>query len=135
MKTIPNNNSITDFIKTVPHEGRRADAKELVCVLESVSGESALMWVPSIIGFGSYHYIYESGREGDMMLTGFSPRKQNIVVYIMNGCKKYKARLKAMGPHKTGKSCLYIKNLQDINMEILKEIIEDSIKAVKKKYP
>lgn len=135
MKTVPNNNSIADFIAAVPDQGRQIDAKELLSFLGAVSGERAQMWGPSIIGFGSYHYVYDSGREGDMMLTGFSPRKQHMVVYIMNGCGKYAAQLKVMGPHKTGKSCLYLKSLQDIDMEILKEIIKDSIVSIKKKYP
>lgn len=135
MKTVPNDNSVLGFIEAVPHKGRQSDARELLTFLEDVSGEQPKMWGPSIIGFGSYHYVYDSGREGVMMLTGFSPRKQHMVIYMMNGCEKYRARLKTMGPHKTGKSCLYLKSLQDIDMEILKAIILDSIMSVKKKYP
>ncbi|MGI9532354.1 DUF1801 domain-containing protein [Lutimonas sp.] len=134
MKTVPNNKSVVDFIAAVPHQERKEDAKALLSFLGAISGEQPQMWGPSIVGFGSYHYIYESGREGDMMLTGFSPRKQNIVIYIMNGCGKYKDKLEAMGPHKTGKSCLYLKNLKNVDLEILKEIIQDSMLSVKKKY-
>lgn len=134
MKTVSNNNSVSAFIDAVSHQGRKFDAKKLLGIMEEISGDAAQMWGPSIVGFGSYHYIYESGREGDMMLIGFSPRKQNIVIYMMNGCEQYKDKLRAMGPHKTGKSCLYLKNLQEIDLHILKEIITDSIAWIRKKH-
>lgn len=135
MKTVPNENSVNAFIEHVSHAGRRADANTLCDLLQEISGEAPQMWGPSIVGFGSYHYIYDSGREGDMMLAGFSPRKQSLVLYIMNGCERYEKQLQAMGPHKTGKSCLYLKNLKDVNLEILSQIVQDSILRIKKKYP
>ena len=134
MKTSSSNKPVSKFVEDVPHEGRKSDALELIDHLQNITGKAPQMWGPSIIGFGSYHYVYDSGREGDMMLTGFSPRKQNLVVYIMNGCEYYKDQLKALGPHKTGKSCLYLKRLNDIDIDILKSIIEDSVRYMQQKY-
>ena len=135
MKTIPNKNNVKEFIEAVSNEKRKADAYQMLQFLEELTGLKPQMWGQSIVGFGSYHYVYDSGREGDMMLTGFSPRKQNLAVYIMNGCDRYKEALKSMGPHKVGKSCLYLKNLQDIDLNILKDIIKDSVQFMQKKYP
>ena len=135
MKTIPNKISVKEFIEAVSNEKRKADAYQMLQFLEELTGLKPQMWGQSIVGFGSYHYVYDSGREGDMMLTGFSPRKQNLAVYIMNGCDRYKEALKRMGPHKVGKSCLYLKNFQDIDLNILKDIIKDSIQFMQKKYP
>ena len=92
------------------------------------------MWGPSIIGFGSYHYKYDSGREGDAFLTGFSPRAQNMTVYIMPGFSKYEATLKKLGKHKLGKSCLYIKKLEDVDLDILTDIIKDSVEVMNARY-
>ena len=90
------------------------------------------MWGPEIVGFGSYHYKYASGRDADWFLTGFAPRKQNLTLYIMSGFKKYNALLKKLGKHKTGKSCLYIKRLDDIDMDVLTQLIEDSVAHLRK---
>ena len=92
------------------------------------------MWGPSIVGFGSYHYKYESGREGDMCITGFSPRKQNLTIYILPGFKRYSELMKKLGKYKTGKSCLYINKLEDVDMKVLKELISEDVKYMKKKY-
>ncbi|RPI72272.1 MAG: DUF1801 domain-containing protein [Ignavibacteriales bacterium] len=92
------------------------------------------MWGPSIIGFGDYHYKYESGREGDFFITGFSPRKQNLTLYIMPGFKRYEELMQNLGKFKTGQSCLYIKKLEDVDLKVLKELIADSVKYMKEKY-
>ena len=134
MKTIPNKNSVSNFLKAVENDKRKADANKMAIFLEELTGLKPQMWGPSIVGFGIYHYVYDSGREGDMMLTGFSPRKQYLVLYVMNGCERFKEALDALGPYKVGKSCLYLKNLQDIDLSILKDIIQDSIQFMQNKY-
>jgi hypothetical protein len=100
--------------------------------MQRVSKEDAKMWGTSIIGFGSYHYKGASGREGDWMLIGFSPRKQNITLYIMPGFDRYQGLLKKLGKYSTGKSCLYIKRLSDVDMDVLKELMVESVKVMKK---
>ena len=104
-------------------------------MMKEMTGETPKMWGKSIVGFGSYHYKYDSGREGDWFLTGFSPRKQNLSLYIMAGFGQYDDLLANLGKHKTGKSCLYIKKLEDINRDILKEMITGSVKMMVDKYP
>ena len=102
--------------------------------MRSITGEEPVMWGPSIIGFGSYHYKYDSGREGDMLLSGFSPRAQNFSLYVGAGSPVVKPLLEKLGKHSTGKSCLYIKRLSDVDEEVLKEIINSSHKYYKEKY-
>lgn len=114
--------------------GRRADCETLLQLLESVTGEKAKMWGAAMIGFGSYHYRYESGREGDWFLAGFSPRKQNLTIYIMSGFDNYDALLATLGKYKTGKSCLYVKTLADIDLTVLRQLIEESVAHMKKVY-
>ncbi|MEJ2757339.1 MAG: DUF1801 domain-containing protein [Anaerolineales bacterium] len=99
------------------------------------TGETPQMWGDSIIGFGSYHYTYASGREGDWMLTGFSPRKQNLTLYIMDGFEEYEDLLKDLGKFKTGKSCLYINKLADVDTNVLKKLVKASVTHMKKAYP
>ena len=103
-------------------------------LMKDVTGEPAKMWGPSIIGFGQYHYKYASGREGDWFLTGFSPRKQNLTLYIMAGFDKYGELLEELGKHKTGKSCLYVKTLDDLHMPTLKKLIQQSVTSLRKAY-
>ena len=103
--------------------------------MKELTGEEPILWGNSLVGFGTYHYKYESGREGDFFLTGFSPRKTALTIYIMAGFSKYENLLKQLGKFKIGKSCLYVKKLDDINRRVLKELIEDSIQEIKKKYP
>lgn len=135
-KTKPTSNSVTSFLNACEPEQKRLDALELLALFQKVTGETAVMWGESIVGFGSYHYTYKTGREGDMLLTGFSPRKQNFSVYIMAGFPKYRDLLEKLGPHKIGKSCLYIKRLSDIDLEILAELIKASFDSYKdKKWP
>ncbi|HTH57155.1 MAG TPA: DUF1801 domain-containing protein [Cyclobacteriaceae bacterium] len=132
-KTTATVKSVDRFISTLDDETKRDDTYELIKIYKSVTGEDAKMWGPSIIGFGSYHYKYESGHEGDMCLAGFSPRKSAFALYIMNFDGK-EALLKKLGKHKPSKGCVYIKKLADIDTAVLKKMIEASVKHTKKKY-
>lgn len=133
-KTKATERSVTEFINSVDSEQKRNDSFELVKLFERLTGEKAVMWGSSIIGFGTYHYKYESGREGDFMQIGFSPRKAKFSLYIMSGFSKFDHYLENLGKFKTGKSCLYVNKIADIDMEILEEMAKDSIAAIKKKY-
>lgn len=133
-KTIATSVSVESFISKVEDETKRDDSHELIKIFKSVTGEDAKMWGPSIIGFGSYHYKYESGHEGDACLAGFSPRKSAIVLYIMNFDGKEEL-LKKLGKVKPSKGCVYIKKLADIDTAVLKKMIDGSVKYLKKKYP
>ena len=101
--------------------------------MKKITKEEPVMWGPSIIGFGSYHYKYESGREGDMCITGFSPRKQSLTLYIMPGFERYHDLMNKLGKYKTGKSCLYINKIEDVDLKVLKELISESVKFMKNK--
>ena len=126
-KTKPTKVSVAAFIDALPDEGKRADARQLVKLMQSATGEKPKMWGPSIIGFGSQHYRYDSGREGDMPVIGFSPRKAATVVYGLNGDSG--ALLARLGKHTTGKSCLYIKKLADVDPQVLETLIIKSVAA------
>ena len=130
LKTKPNKSSVTEFINSVEDPVKRQDSKTLVKLMQEITGSKPLMWGSSIIGFGSYHYKYASGREGDWFMAGFSPRKQNLTLYIMGGIKD-QALFEKLGKYKTGKGCLYVKRLSDVNVEILKQIITKSVERVK----
>lgn len=125
-KTKPTEVDVEAYVDAVPDAGRRQDALTLVAIMQRLSGEPPKMWGPSIIGFGSCHYRYESGREGDMPLTAFSPRARELVLYVL-GFPGQEALLARLGRHKTGKACLYIKSLADVDGELLEEIIAASI--------
>ena len=133
-KTKPTKASVAAFLKKVPDARRREDAAVVVALMKEVTQLDPVMWGPAIIGFGSCHYKYESGREGDMPMIGFSPRKQNLTLYVMPSDEDHAADLKRLGPHTTAKSCLYIKRLADIDMPTLKRIVARSFAKVKKKY-
>lgn len=122
-KTKPTDVKVEDFLNKVEHPIRKKDGFELLKIMKDITGEKPVMWGPSIVGFGSYHYKYASGREGDMPKAGFSPRKSKLTVYIMLGFDEHKDLLEKLGKHKTGISCLYINKLDDIDIEVLKEII------------
>ena len=124
--------SVAAFIDAIADETRRADAKTLLKSMQSATGEKPKMWGPSIIGFGSYHYTYESGREGDMPLVGFSPRKAAIVLYGMRGASDSEALLARLGKHTTGKGCVYIKKLADIDQTVLASLVAKSVAAKRK---
>lgn len=135
-KTKPTTVDPMDFIATVESPQRRSDAQRLVTLMRELTGEEPYMYGPSIIGFGTYHYIYESGREGDAPCAGFSPRKAQMVVYLMGGYEDlYPEQLAKLGPYKTGNSCLYFKKLDDLDLDILKEMILNSYHRIKEEYP
>jgi len=123
------------FIDAIPDSTRRADAKALVKLMQNAAGEKPKMWGPSIIGFGSYHYRYDSGREGDMPLIGFSPRKAATVVYGLIGSTDSKALLPKLGKHTTGKGCLYVKKLADVDQQVLETLIAKSLGAMRTQNP
>jgi hypothetical protein len=134
-KTKPTKLSVTAFIDALPDQTRRADAKALVKLMHSATGEKPKMWGPSIIGFGSYHYTYDSGREGDMPLAAFSPRKGTTVLYNLTGFSDSEALLAKLGKHTTGKACLYIKKLTDVDPKVLEEMVIKSVAATRARYP
>ncbi len=133
-KTKPTEASVVEFLNTVEHETRRADAFRVLELMKEVTGEEPVMWGPSIVGFGSYHYKYDTGREGDMCMTGFSPRKTSLTIYIMPGFDRYEELMARLGKHKTGKSCLYINKLADVDEEVLKELITEEYQYMRAKY-
>ena len=133
-KTKPTPVSPTEFVAAVEHPTRRADGEKLLGWFEEVTGYTPRMWGPSLVGYGRYHYKYDSGREGDMLITGFSPRKANLVLYIMPGYRDMSDKLARLGRHKAGKSCLYINKLADVDMEVLREIVEDGFSYMKENY-
>ena len=134
-KTKPTSLSVAAFIDAIADPARRTDAKALVKVMQGAAGEKPRMWGPSIIGFGSYHYKYESGREGDMPLIGFSPRKAATVLYGMTGSDDCKALLAKLGKHTTGKGCLYIKKLADVDQQVLEAMVVKSLAALRPRNP
>ncbi|CAE7703464.1 unnamed protein product [Symbiodinium microadriaticum] len=134
LKTKPTSQKVTEFIDQVEDETKRDDSHHLLKILKEETGEDPVMWGPSIVGFGKYKYVYDSGRSGEWMLAGFSPRKQALTVYIMSGFEKFDDLLMKLGKHKTGKSCLYIKKLADIDEKILREMIRSSVAVIKKRY-
>jgi len=134
-KTTTTEVSAAAFIGSIDLPQRQADAKVLLKFFSRITGWKPKMWGPSIIGFGSYHYRYETGREGDMLVTGFSPRKANLVLYIMPGYQDFEDALSRLGKHKIGKSCLYINKLADIDMAVLEEIVRGGIADMIDKYP
>ena len=131
LKTKLNDASVEDFLNTVSDEKIRADCFEIAKIMKQVTKAEPKMWGASIVGFGSYHYKGASGREGDWMLVGFSPRKQNLTVYIMAGFERYDELMKKLGKFSTGKSCLYIKNLADVDKKVFKELVSESVQFMK----
>jgi hypothetical protein len=134
LKTKETDNSVIEFIETVENPKKRADAYHLLDIFTESTGYQAKMWGASIIGFGSYHYKYETGHEGDAPLVGFSPRKAKFSLYFAPGDTKREELLKVFGKHTTGKACVYINKISDINVEVLKELINQSISFLKKRY-
>jgi len=134
LKTKQTDESVTKFVNTIADETKRKDCFEIIELMKQVTGMQPKMWGTAIIGFGSYHYKYESGHEGAMCLIGFSPRKQNIAIYGMGGEERNQDLLKALGKHKTGKGCLYINKLSDVNADVLKNIFKASFEYMKLKH-
>ena len=132
LKTKPNEQSVKDFLGGIADEKRRQDCFTVLELMKKVTEQEPKMWGAGIVGFGNYKYKYESGREGVWFITGFSPRKQNLTLYLMSGFSRYNELLAKLGKHKTGKSCLYINKLEDVNLQILEEMIENSVENVNK---
>ncbi len=130
-KTAKSGASVDEFLSAVENKRRREDGLALLEMMKNVTGLEPEMWGPSIIGFGSYHYRYDSGREGDMPLTGFSPRSRSLSLYIMSGFDEYDALLSKLGKHRTGASCLYINKLADVDMAVLRELVSQSVEHMR----
>ena len=130
-KTRPTDQKVMEFLNSIEHKTRRADGLTLLKMMEEITGEDAVMWGSSIVGFGSYHYKYESGREGDMLLVGFSPRKQSMTLYIMPGFDEYDGMLAELGKHKIGKACLYVNKLADVDEAVLRRLVKHSYEHMK----
>ena len=135
LKTKPTEVSVDDFFDAVPDPQRREDAKKVRAMMERVSGEPARMWGPSIVGFGTCHYKYDSGHEGDMPRLGFSPRARELVLYITCEFDRYRALMDRLGKYRTGKSCLYIKRLSDVDEAVLEQLAAVSLERLREKYP
>lgn len=134
-KTQPTAADVSAFIDAVEDADRRADCRTLVALMQGVVGEPPVLWGPSMVGFGRYHYRYESGREGDFFLAGFSPRKRDLTLYITAGFERHPALMAKLGRYRTGKSCLYLKRLSDIDMNVLEELVRESVAHMRKRYP
>ena len=129
-KTKKNSASVESFLKSVENEKRREDSFAVLDLMKEVTGEEPTMWGTSIVGFGTYHYKYASGHEGDWMNVGFSPRKKNLTLYFMDGFSSYDSLLDKLGKYSTGKSCLYINKLEDVDQVVLKELVKQSVEAM-----
>jgi len=134
LKTKQNKASVSSFLNTIEDPQKRKDCKEISKLMKAITGKKPTMWGSSIVGFDTYDYTYASGRSGTWFIVGFSPRKQNITIYIMPGYKDYGTLLDKLGPHKIGKSCIYIKSLEHIHLPTLKKIITSGYKDMKEKY-
>jgi len=135
LKTKVNKASVTSFMNGIADKQKRADCKAVAKMMRDATGNRAKMWGSAIVGYDNYDYKYASGRSGTFMITGFSPRAQNIAVYIMPGFTKFAGLLNKLGKHKTGKSCLYIKRLDDVDEKVLFRLINESVKEMRRKYP
>ena len=133
-KTVPTDTSVEQFINSVDNETKRKDSLEILDMMSAITGSSPVLWGSSLVGFGRYHYKYASGREGDFFLTGFSPRKQALTIYIMPGFSEYETILGNLGKYKTGKSCLYVKKLDEIDRDLLRELITKSVAYMRANY-
>lgn len=134
LKTKPTDADVDAFLAAVPHERRRADALAVRAMMDRVTGLKPRLWGESLIGYGRYHYRTGSGHEGDWPITGFSPRKAALTVYIMNGFERYGDLLARLGKHKLGKSCLYINRLDAIDRNVLEELVTQSVARIREKY-
>ena len=131
LKTIRTEASVDQFLQAIKDESKRADCFKLMEMMKKATRSEGKMWGPSIVGFGDYHYVYDSGRENDWFIIGFSPRKQNMTLYSMGGFHQFTDLLEQLGKYSTGKSCLYIKKLTDVNPKILQKLLTQSVKAAK----
>ena len=133
-KTTQNENPVEEFINSVDNEQKRRDSWDMIALMKKITGCEPKMWGNSLVGFGSYHYKYASGREGDSFITGFSPRKTALTIYIMPGFSGYKDLMENLGPCKTGKSCLYLKNLEVVDRSVLEQLISQSVDEMRERY-
>ena len=134
-KTVRNDGDVLQYLHSVENKRRREDSLAVLELMQEVTGEPAEMWGSSIVGFGSYHYKYASGREGDFMLAGFAPRKQSLTLYIMGGFERHDELMSRLGKHKTGKSCLYINKLSDVDLDVLRELVAESVARMRREHP
>ncbi len=134
LKTRPTDASVDAYLEQIADEARREDCRTLVRIMKKVTGAKPRMWGTSIVGFGTYHYKYASGREGDWPLTGFSSRQRDLTLYIMAGFSRYEELMAKLGKHKTGKSCLYVKRLSDIDLEVLERLVTASVKRTREAH-
>lgn len=130
LKTRPEKTSVAEFLASIADENRRRDCEAIADLMQDVTGAAPVMWGASIVGFGRYHYRYDSGREGDWMLVGFSPRKKDITLYLMAGFDRFPELMQRLGKHKTGKSCLYVKKLDDVDRTVLRDLVRNSVDAM-----
>lgn len=135
LKTRPTASSVDAFIDAVDDEHKRADCRVVARLMAELTGAEGVMWGSSIVGFGSYHYRYASGREGGFFEAGFSPRKKALTIYVMAGFAEYEDLLARLGKHSTGKSCLYVKRLADVDLDVLREMLIRSVAFIRAKYP
>ncbi|MEK7315462.1 MAG: DUF1801 domain-containing protein [Candidatus Eisenbacteria bacterium] len=135
LKTKQTMKSVTAYLATIEDADRRRDCRTVSAIMKSITKAAPKLWGTSIVGFGTYRYVYASGQEGDWPLTAFSPRKQNLTVYIMPGFARYPALMKKLGKFKTGKSCLYLKSLDEVDLPTLKALIKESVAFMKRRYP
>ena len=133
-KTKATGASVTAFINSIDDTQKRADARKVAAMMRKATGKRAKMWGPSIVGYGTYHYKYASGREGDFLMTGFSPRRQALTVYVIPGFEHFETLMNKLGKYKTGKSCLYIKRLSEVDEKILEQLINRSVKHMREHY-
>lgn len=131
LKTKATNASVADFLNAIEDDERRKDCKTVAKIMQKATGAKPKLWGPSIVGFGDHHYKYASGRELDWFLTGFSPRKKDLTLYIMPGFERYDALMASLGKHSTGKSCLYIKRLADVDTSVLEKLVTASVEHMK----
>lgn len=134
LKTKPNNQNVDDFLKKLSDPAKRKNCHQVLDIMKQITQQEPKMWGDSMVGFGNYHYQYTSGREGNWFLTGFSPRKQSLTIYIMSGFDQFEHLMSQLGKYKNSKSCLFVKKLDDIDLGILKELIAESIKLLSKRY-
>ena len=133
-KTQPTQLKVSEFINSIEDKVKRADCRELMKLMSETTGNRAKMWGTSIVGYGKYHYKYASGREGDFFLTGFAPRKQALTIYIVSGFNINPELMEKLGKYKTGKSCLYVKKLDDVDRSALAQLVKESVAYIRKKY-
>ncbi len=134
LKTKATKASVTSFLNAIDDKAKRADCKAIAKMMRDATGKRARMWGKTIVGYDTYDYVYASGRSGTFMITGFSPRAQNISIYIMPGFGKFDGLMKKLGKFKTGKSCLYIKKLDDVDQKVLSRLIKESVKEMRRRY-